>query len=211
MRLALAALAVLGTPLLPAAAQTVDATDRPVAAPPGAAASRHGETGLFLGLRVDPAAPPPGSAVGRAHAFVGESYVLAVYGSPFRRGRQIFGGLLAYGQVWTPGAHYATEVALSGPVLVGEERLEPGIYSLFVTPAEGAWTVHVNRALGTHQTDGYDPSQNVLSLRVPTDALAEPVEQLTIDFAARDAARVELRIAWDRARARVPLRAVPAE
>jgi hypothetical protein len=163
-------------------------------------------TGLFLGLRVDAAQPPPGSAVGRAFAFVGDSaYVSVVYGSPFRRGRVIFGGLVGFGSLWPVGAHYATELAVTHPVRVGGQTLDPGVYTLFATPEPSMWTIHINRALGMHQADAYDPDEDVLALRVPVELLPESVEQLTIDFEPAENG-ADLRITWDQVRVRVPLR-----
>lgn len=163
-------------------------------------------TGLFLGLRVDAENPPPGSALGRAFAFVGDSaYVHVTYGSPFKRGRTIFGGLVGYGQLWPVGAHYATEIVLTHPLRVGTQRIEAGVYTLFATPGETMWTLHLNTTVGTHQADDYDAANDVLTLRVPVEPLDEPVQQLTLDFEpAEDGA--DLRVTWDRVRVRMPLR-----
>lgn len=163
-------------------------------------------TGLSLGLRVDPAQPPPGSAVGRAFAFVSDSaYVSVAYGSPFKRGRVIFGGLVGYGNVWAVGAHYATELVLTEPLRVAGQLLPAGVYTLFATPEASMWTLHVNQVLGMHQADLYDPANDVLTLRVPVEELADVAEQLVIDFEPAENG-ADLRISWDRVRVRLPFR-----
>jgi hypothetical protein len=163
------------------------------------------------GLRgIDPADPPAGSAVGRAMGYVGDAYTSLVYGRPFKRGRVIFGGLVGYDQIWSTGAHMATEITFTRDVMVGPgmgEHLEAGTYSIQTVPGEETWTVHFNRELGMHLADDYDASQNALSLEVPVEALPEVVEQLTIDFV--DAAPedgLDMRIRWDQTGITIPLR-----
>jgi hypothetical protein len=183
-----------------------------VAAPAAAQHAGHGppagadaQTGLALGLRVDAQNPPPGSAIARAFAFVDDAYVHVVYGSPFKRGRVVFGGLVGYGSLWPIGAHYATEITVTDSVRVAGHPLAPGTYSLFVTPEEQMWTLHINSALGMHQADGYDPAEDVHTIRVPVERLESTVEQLTIDFEPAENG-ADMRITWDQTRVRLPIR-----
>jgi hypothetical protein len=186
-------------------------------AAPAAAQHAHGtpsdgragaETGLFMGLRVDPANPPPGSGLGRAFAHLNDStYAHVTYGVPYRRGRVVFGGLVGYGELWAMGAHFAAELVLTQPVRAGGQRVEAGVYTVFATPGETMWTLHLNTALGMHRADRYDPANDALAVRVPVEPLAEPVEAFTMDFEpAEDGA--DLRVSWDRTRVRLPLRPV---
>jgi hypothetical protein len=168
--------------------------------------AKAAETFLVEGLRVDPAYPPPGSAVGRAGARLpGGSYLHVVYGKPYKRGRQVFGGVVGYDQIWVTGAHRATELVATAPVTVGGEALEPGVYSLFTTPRTDRWTLHLNRALGMHLADEYDPALDVLTVDLVPGTLAEPVEAFTIDFIPTGDG-VDLRIRWDRTEVAVPIR-----
>ena len=159
-------------------------------------------TYLATGLRVDEAAPPPGSALGRAGLRYGDGgYVSVVFGRPFVRGRQVFGGLVGYGTVWAAGAHQATELWTTVPLVIGETRVEPGAYSLFVTPRPDRWTLHVNRLLGMHLADEYAPADDLVTVDVTPEALDAPVEALTWSFAANGSA---LTLAWDRVRVTFP-------
>ena len=113
------------------------------------------ETFVVTGLRVDEAAPPPGSGVGRAGIrFADGGYASVVHGKPYARGRTIWGGLVAWDAVWAAGAHRATEMVTTVPLLIGGVRVEPGAVSLFVTPrADAPWTLHVSRSWGAHLAD----------------------------------------------------------
>ena len=155
------------------------------------------------GLRIEPEAVPAGSAVGRAGLrFEDGGYVSVVYGKPYARGRQVFGGLVGYGQVWTTGAHRSTELWTTVPLTVGGQHLEPGGYSLFTTPGEEAWTVHLNRRLGAHLADEYDPAEDAVTVEVVPEPLPEVVEPLTLAFVTE--ASLGLRIAWDRTAVTLP-------
>lgn len=162
-------------------------------------------TGLFLGLRVDVENPPPGSAAARAFAFVEDAYVHVTYGSPFKRGRVIFGGVVGYGNVWAPGAHYATELVITDSLRVVGQVLEPGVYSLFATPEPHMWTIHLNSGLGIHREDTYDPAKDVLTFLVPVETLDEVQQQFIIDFEPVENG-VDLRVSWDQTRVRFPIR-----
>ncbi|MEM1127903.1 MAG: DUF2911 domain-containing protein [Bacteroidota bacterium] len=166
---------------------------------------RHQETVRVDGLRIDLENPPPGSSVGRSMAFVQDSYLQVIYGRPIKRGRIIFGGLVGYDQVWAMGAHYATELIVTEPVLFGGERLDAGVYSLSALPTPEAWTIHVNRVLGMHLADLYDPANNVLAVTVPVEPQDEVTERLTIEFEAAEDG-VDLHVAWDQVRVQVPVR-----
>ncbi len=158
----------------------------------------HAVTEAFVvtGLRVDTEAPPPGSAVGRAGLrFADGGYVSVVHGKPYARGRAVWGGLVAFSEPWVAGAHRATELFTTVPLMVGSTRLEPGAYSLFVTPHHNAWTLHVNSALGMHLADEYDADRDVARVdAVPLVGIA-PVDGLTWSFREDGSA---LTLAWDR-------------
>ena len=166
------------------------------AAPPsGRGPLAVAETFVGTGLRLDEADPPPGSAVGRAGLrFNDGGYVGVVYGRPYARGRVLWGGLVAWDAVWAAGAHRATEMLTTVPLEVGGVRLAPGAYSLLVTPrADAPWTLHVNRRLGAHLADEYDPADDLATANATPAPLAAPVEGLTWAFADDGAA---LTLSW---------------
>lgn len=170
---------------------------------PADAAARAPVAGLSTGLRVDEAAPPPGSAIGRATLrWPDGGYATVVFGRPFLRGRQPFGGVVAYDSAWAAGAHVSTELWTTVPLAVGGRTLAPGGYALFVTPrAAGAWTLHVNHTLGMHLADEYDPAHDVATADAVPTALAAPVQALTWAW-ADDA--TTLTLSWGTVEVRFP-------
>lgn len=159
---------------------------------PGGDSTGVAETFVITGLRVSEAETPPGSGVGRAGVrFADGGYASVVHGKPYARARAIWGGVVGWGAVWSAGAHRATELVATVPLAVGEDTVGPGAYSLFVTPrADAPWTLHVNRSLGAHLTDEYDPAADVATVDAAPARLAVPVDGLTWAFADDGAALV---------------------
>ncbi|MEO1075966.1 MAG: DUF2911 domain-containing protein [Bacteroidota bacterium] len=193
LRFVLLVLTLVG---LPAGAQDAPTADPAVV-----------ETFVVEGFRLGDEVPA-GSAVGRAGLrYADGGYVHVVHGKPYVRGRQVYGGLVGYGSVWAAGAHRATELVTTVPLAFGDTRIEPGAYSLFVTPGPNQWTLHVNRALGMHLADEYDAALDVVTVDVAPEVLAAPVEGLMWSFADDGTA---LRLAWADVMIAVPFRRVPS-
>ena len=203
--LGLAALAIFWCVLSPVATGQHAHSNHAAGSVDTTVSDRDGETALIEGFRLDLDDPPPGSGVARALAFVGDAYIHITYGRPLKRGRIIFGGLVGFDQLWPVGAHYASEIFITGPLNMGGTDLPAGAYSVFATPGTSAWTLHFNNVLGMHQADLYDPAHDVLVVEVPVETLDEVTEALTIDFENVDDG-VDLRITWDQTRVRLPVR-----
>jgi hypothetical protein len=165
------------------------------------------------------------SPIGIARTHIGETYVKITYGRPYMRDRSIFGAagdtvtyLVPFGEVWRTGANEATEITVTGPVLVAGNRLEAGTYSIFTVPGPQSWSVRFNPALGLDGTNrfdaetnrftaGYDPERDVVQVDAPVRATEEEVDQFTI-LLEPTAAGADLVMRWERTEIRVPL-AVP--
>lgn len=132
------------------------------------------------------------------------NYIKVVYGQPYKRGREVFGVMEPYGQVWRTGANEATEITFTKDVRFGGKPLKAGTYTLFTIPNKDKWTVILNSDLGQWGAFGYDASKNVVTLDTPIAALREMYEAFTIKF--EDAkGGANLCLLWDRTRVAVPL------
>jgi hypothetical protein len=91
------------------------------------------------------------------------------YDRPVARGRTIFGpgGVVRWGEVWTPGANWATTIDVDRDVKIDGRPLPKGKYSVWLTPqaAPAAWSMVFSRAAKRFHTrpPGADDEQ----LRVP--------------------------------------------
>ncbi|NNE35007.1 MAG: DUF2911 domain-containing protein [Rhodothermales bacterium] len=134
------------------------------------------------------------------------TYVKIVYSSPRKRGREIFGGLVPYGEVWRTGANEATELTITNAVLLGGNVIAAGTYALFTIPGEEQWTVIINRNLGQWGAYDYDSQADVVRFDVPAQTIDRMHEAFTISI---DDAENEIKMAWDSIAIAIPLTTSP--
>ena len=120
------------------------------------------------------------------------------YSSPSVRGRQIFGGLVAYGEVWATGAHKATWIQFDKPVTIGDQTIPAGKYGLFTIPGEKEWTVIINQVWDMHLADDYDASKDVLRFTCTPETLETTVESLTYQVEKIASQTTQISISWDK-------------
>jgi hypothetical protein len=125
------------------------------------------------------------------------------YSRPYKKGREIFGKLLPYGQVWRTGANEATIFDVKQDIKIGDRTLKAGNYSLWTIPNVDKWTVILNSETGQWGTN-YDEKKDVLRVDVPVEKSAEIMEQFKIDFAAA-ATGAEMILRWDNTEVKVPM------
>ncbi|HSR40729.1 MAG TPA: DUF2911 domain-containing protein, partial [Longimicrobiales bacterium] len=119
------------------------------------------------------------------------------FARPVARGRDnLFGGVVHWGEVWTPGANWATTLEVDGPVRLEGHELPAGRYSVWMEVAEdGPWTVRLNRAWRLYHDAPVPVDQELLSF--PVDPREGPhMESLAWTFPVVDAGRAELRMHW---------------
>jgi hypothetical protein len=108
------------------------------------------------------------------------------YSRPVMRGRsyqEIFGKLVHWGELWTPGANQATVFEASDTVTVNDVRVNPGRWSMWVIPSQvGRWELVLDARDSLFHTQRPDSGENqvVIPLEVRQDAA--PVEVLTWTF-----------------------------
>ncbi|MCB0561682.1 MAG: DUF2911 domain-containing protein [Lewinellaceae bacterium] len=100
---------------------------------------------------------------------IGYTEVAIQYGSPAVQGREIWGGLAPYGELWRAGADEATIMEFSMDVELEGQPLAAGKYAFFLIPQkEGKWTAVFNKTWDQWGAYNYDPGQD--ALRVEVDA-----------------------------------------
>ena len=110
-------------------------------------------------------ASPPATATGK----VAGATITINYSSPGVKGRQIWGALVPYNQVWRAGANAATIFETDKDIKVEGKALKAGKYSLYAIPGEKEWTIIFNSETGqwgikrTGEANR-DPAKDVLSV-----------------------------------------------
>jgi hypothetical protein len=190
-RLALAITALAAAPL-----EAQSGAPRPSVAPSGRVTTSVAFDGRLLRGRGPEWGWFPGTP---AHS--GPSRMIVDYGQPHARGRQIFGGLVPYGEVWRLGANWATTLMLDVDMRIGDLELPRGEYTLFLLPREDGGELVVSEETRQWGTD-YDPSHDFGRTELRRRDLGEHVESLTITLephvpaSAGDVPSGVLRIAW---------------
>jgi len=137
------------------------------------------------------------------HETVKGNNVSITYGRPYKKGRDIFGGLEPYGQVWRAGADEATEITVTKASSFAGRQLGSGTYTLFVIPNKDKWTIILNKKLGQWGAFDYEKvkGQDAIHVDVPVKQLDSPLEQFTINI-ADDGFHME----WDKTSVFVPVK-----
>ena len=139
-----------------------------------------------------------------AMTMVGGSHVHIDYSSPRVRGRIIWGGLVAYDQIWVTGAHNATWIQTNENLMIAGNHLSAGKYALFTIPGKEQWTVIINKNWEQHGKDEYDQADDVFRFTVKPQTLEESKEELTYEVKADGGSKGTISMAWDKIKISIP-------
>jgi hypothetical protein len=139
---------------------------------------------------------------------IGDCHVHIDYGSPGVRGRSIWGGLVAYNEVWVAGAHHATSVRFSKDVEVGGKKIPAGTYGFFAIPGTEKWELILNSRYKQHLADEYKQEEDVVRLTVVPEKINQ-VQRLTYKILPlSDQSASELQgsivLSWDTLQVKMP-------
>lgn len=137
-------------------------------------------------------------------AVLGGKKVTIDYGRPLKKGRDIFGKLVPFGQVWRTGADEATVLTSEGNLTLGDLKVPKGSYTLFTVPGEKEWQLVVNKAAKQWGAYSYDQKQDVGRAKMTVAAAAAPVEQFTIAIEVQGKGGT-LKLSWDKTVASIPI------
>ncbi len=126
---------------------------------------------------------------------VANTEIAVTYSRPVARGREIFGGIVPFGEVWNPGADQASAITFSRDVRVNDNPLPAGTYSIWGKPNPTEWTLILSTAGNVYHTPYPGESADALRLQVPTEASAY-ADVLTFDFPMVEGKQTTLRLRW---------------
>lgn len=132
------------------------------------------------------------------------------YNRPYKKNREIFGGLVPYGEVWRTGANEATTFQTNKDILIDGSFLPAGKYTLWTIPGEDSWKVIFNSEMYPWGiTLDKIPSRlaefDVLTVEVPVETLDTSVEQFSIYFKESNDL-ILMTLAWDQTAVYVPIK-----
>ena len=113
---------------------------------------------------------------------IGLTTISIAYERPASRGRQIFGGLVAYDKLWRTGAGNCTKISFSNPVFINDKKIDRGTYSLFTIPSRKNWTIILNSDTTLYGTSNYNEQKNVVVFQTNSQRSSRFYESLNIDI-----------------------------
>ena len=132
---------------------------------------------LFMSVAVmaqdKPASPHKG-----VKGEVAGSTITIRYGSPYVKGRKIWGGLVPYNKVWRAGANEATTFTTDQTIHIEGQLLPAGEYGFFLIPGETKWVVIFNRVYDQWGAYDYDKNADILRVEVKPKTLSTLNERL---------------------------------
>src|SRR5579864_462835 len=112
---------------------------------------------------------------------IGITDITINYHRPLANGRQIWGKVVPYGQVWRAGANENTTITFTDPVQIEGQALDKGTYGLHMIPGENEWTVIFSKNAGSWGSFTYKQDEDALRVTVKPQP-AELHDALAYDF-----------------------------
>jgi hypothetical protein len=116
------------------------------------------------------------------------------YGSPKRRGRDLFGGIVPWSKVWRTGANRATHFQTSKNIRIGNLNVPAGEYTLFTIPEPDGGTLIINTQTGQNGR-AYDESRDLGRIPMNIRTQEANTEDFTITVAEKGSI-AELQLIW---------------
>ncbi|MGH9459496.1 MAG: DUF2911 domain-containing protein [Thermoanaerobaculia bacterium] len=128
---------------------------------------------------------------------IGLTDVTIQYSRPSVRGREIWGGLVPYGEVWRTGANEATTFEVTDDVTIEGQALPAGLYSVHTIPGPDQWTVIFNNQAEQWGSYSYDAAKDAIRVTVTPRRSDEMRELMTFAFPTVSADGAEIMLAWE--------------
>lgn len=146
------------------------------------------------------------SGRGETKETVAGATIVVDFGTPAKRGREIWGKLVPYGEVWRTGANRATHFTTDRDLLLGSGTdtlaVPSGEYTLFSIPAADGGVLIVSKETGQAGT-AYDRSHDLGRVRLTARPVNKSVEVFNIAVTP-EASGGAVRLQWDETELVVP-------
>ncbi|MEL6122517.1 MAG: DUF2911 domain-containing protein [Bacteroidota bacterium] len=129
---------------------------------------------------------------------VGLTDITVEYSRPSVKGRTIFAadGLVPYGKIWRTGANQATKITFSDDVMIEDQKLTAGTYSILTMPGAKEWAVHFY-TYDKASWSSYVEQEPAVAVQVPSIAMSEKIESFMIGVDEITMEGAVLYIGWE--------------
>jgi len=142
------------------------------------------------------------STRGETLATVHGASISVDYGVPYKRGRDIFGSLVSWGERWRTGANRATHFTTDRDLRFGDLEMLAGTYTLSTIPEANGGLLLINTQTNQGGTT-YNADQDLGRVPMTMGTLPNVVEAFTIAVEEEGDSGV-LKLQWDQTEFRIP-------
>ncbi len=118
------------------------------------------------------------------------------YGRPSVRGREIFGKVVPYGEIWRTGANAATQIGFDKPIAFGGTVVPAGKYTLWTIPGKDSWTLLINSETGQWGTE-HKPEKDLYKIPMSVSSKDGVTEKFFIHIADENG-KGQIHFVWDK-------------
>jgi hypothetical protein len=117
------------------------------------------------------------------------------WGQPQKRGREVWGNLVRWNEVWMPGADEATTVTTNGPLRFGSLMVPAGDHTLYLLPSQDRTFLIISNDVGQFHTV-HDQGRELGRTEMTAVPRADTVEGLSFSIDSHESMGA-LKVAWD--------------
>ena len=128
---------------------------------------------------------------------IGLTDITINYHGPKVNGREVWGKLVPYNEVWRGGANENTTISFSDPVKIEGKDLSAGTYGLHFIPTENNWTVIFNKNYWSWGSFNYREADDQLRVSVKPEK-TDFREWLSYSFDNPEANSVDAVMRWEK-------------
>ncbi|MEO1437840.1 MAG: DUF2911 domain-containing protein, partial [Bacteroidota bacterium] len=129
---------------------------------------------------------------------VGLIDVTVEYSRPGKKDREVFGGLVPFGEKWRTGANKNTTIEFSGDVKIQGAELKAGKYALFTIPNKESWTIYFYKNTENWGVPReWDEEQVALTVEAKPAELVATFETFLINFDHLRNGSAHLQLIWE--------------
>jgi hypothetical protein len=125
---------------------------------------------------------------------IGDARIEIIYRRPVARGRELFGSLVPFGNVWSPSADSAAVFTTTKELEIAGAKLPAGRYSLWAIPDRDSWTLIFSSVTPVFHLR-YPQGKDVLRVHAKPKA-ADHMETLAFYFPMVDEDSAILNLHW---------------
>ena len=159
---------------------------------------------LGLALPLGAQELPQPSPISTVDQRVGLTDFSITYSRPAVRGRDIFGELVPFNEVWRTGANACVKFSASTDFTMNGISAGAGEYALFTIPGPDTWTIILSTQTNLWGSTGYTEENDVLRVKAPVIA-GDFDENFTMSFKSVNTEGGKLVLEWSNIEVEVDL------